>query len=99
MTVKREFKEEAVQVRFARVHERRPLPETKFCHLLAYNTGTNVFRHRLGERETAELLRPLEHPNEAPADNVLPYHSNGYKRVPENPRFQEQRRAVYGDDK
>ena len=25
------------------------------------------------------------------------HHSNGYKRVPENPRFQEQRRAVYGD--
>jgi hypothetical protein len=88
-----------VQVLFDKVHDFRPLEESKFCHLVAYNAGTNVFRHRLGERETHALLHLLAHPQEAPRDNVLPYETNGYKRsMPENPRFREQRKAAYGDD-
>jgi len=86
------------QVRFGRVHDFKPIAESKFCHLVAYNAGTNVFRHRLGEKETHALLRLLAHPEEAPKENVLPYETNGYRRsIPENPKFREQRRALYGE--
>ena len=129
--------------------------QSKFCHLVSYNSGTNIFRHRLSEKDTRALLHLLvrdspegrtrdgrarrrggaagsfssvgydagprahltlaaarafatpsacarslrrqAHPEDAPKDNVLPYEWNGYKRVPENPRFQEQRRLIYGD--
>lgn len=84
------------QVRFARLHDFPPLEETKLCHLVSYNAGTNVFRHRLAQKETLALLHLLAHPDEAPGDNQLPYESNGYRRLPENPRFREQRRAAYG---
>ena len=87
-----------VQVRFEKVHDFAPLAEVKFCHLLSYNVGTNVFRHRIGERQTADLLRLLAYPEEAPQDNALPYETNGYRRtIPENPKFRDQRRAAYGE--
>ena len=86
-----------VQVRFRRVFDFPPLPEIKFCHLVSYNDGTNIFRHGLGESKTHALLRLLDRPEEAPADNVLPYETNGYQRILETPRFLEQRRALYGD--
>ena len=58
-----------------------------------YNAGTNIFRHKLGERETRALLELLAHPELAPV-NVLPYETNGYKRsIPENPKFREQSSA------
>ena len=87
-----------VQVRFQKVHDFAPLAESKFCHLVQYNAGTNVFRHRLAEKETHSLLRLLAHPEEAPRDNALPYETNGYRRsIPENPKFREQRMAAYGE--
>ncbi len=60
------------QVRFTRLHDFPPLEERKFCHLVAYNDGTNVFRHRLGQAETLQLLDLLAHPDKAPTDNQLP---------------------------
>lgn len=84
------------QVRFSRVHDFPPLEEIKFCHLVSYNNGTNIFRHRLAEQDTLALLRLLACPEEAPT-NTLPYTTNGYQRsIPENPKFREQRRAAYG---
>jgi len=47
------------QVRVSRVHDFQPLEEKKFCHLVTYNAGTNIFRHRLAERETVALLHLL----------------------------------------
>lgn len=85
------------QVRFQRLHDFKPLEESKFCHLVSYNQGTNIFRHRLGGGETNDLLQLLANPHLAPVDQPLPYESNGYKRINENPRFREQRRAVYGE--
>ena len=80
------------------MHDFPPLAENKFCHLLSYNAGTNVFRHRLGEKQTSDLLQLLAHPADAPKDNVLPYETNGYKQtIPHNPKFLEQRRAAYGE--
>jgi len=85
------------QVCFERLHDFTPLEEIKFCHLVGYNTGTNIFRHRLGAAETQALLSLMARPEEAPTDNELPYEKNGYKRlIPESPRFYEQRRAAYG---
>ena len=84
------------QVRFSRLHDFKPLEESKFCHLVSYNAGTNIFRHRLGEKETQALLELLANPALAPV-NTLPYETNGYKRsIPENPKFREQRRLAYG---
>ena len=87
-----------VQVRFEKVMDLPPLDEKKFCHLVTYNHGTNIFRHRTMQNDTSALLRLMAKPEDAPKDNVLPYETNGYKRVPENPRFREQRRAIYGPD-
>ena len=70
----------------------------KFCHLVGYNKGTNVFRHRLSEQAAGGLLRLLAHPEEAPTDNQLPWESNGYRKIPETARFRDQRRAAYGED-
>ena len=83
------------QIRFRQLHHSAPLEERAFCHLVSYNDRTNVFRHRLGERETHELLRLLAHPSEAPRDSELPYESNGYIRIPEKPSWHEQRRRAY----
>jgi len=84
------------QVRVSRVHDFQPLEEKKFCHLVTYNAGTNIFRHRLAERETVALLHLLAHPEEAPSDNVLPYETNGYRRsIAQNPKFFEQRAKAY----
>ena len=69
------------------MHDFAPLAEVKWCHMVSYNQGTNVFRHRLGEKATSDLLRLLAHPEEAPSGNVLPYETNGYRRtIPENAR-------------
>ena len=70
------------------------------CVCVAWRSNaTNVFRHRLNETATNELLRLLADPQSAPPDNSLPYETNGFVRsIPENPRFREQRRAAYGDD-
>jgi hypothetical protein len=84
------------QIKFARLHDFAPLEERKFCHLVEYNAGTNVFRHRLSESRTKELLRLLANPEEAPADNRLPYESNGYVRIPEKPNFYEMKQKLYG---
>lgn len=86
-----------VQVRFCKLHDFPPLAERHFCHLLSYIPATNVFRHRLGEREVHELLHLIDCPGDAPQDNVLPYESNGYKRIAESPKFLEQRRLAYGE--
>ena len=86
-----------VQVRFTKLHDFPPLAEQKFCHLLNYQPGTNVFRHKLGEREVHQLLGLLDRPEDAPKDNALPYETNGYKKIAENPRFLEQRRLAYGE--
>ena len=69
------------------------------CACVWRSNATNVFRHRLNETATNELLRLLADPQSAPPDNSLPYETNGFVRsIPENPRFREQRRAAYGDD-
>jgi len=84
------------QVRFTRLHDFPPIEERKFCHLVNYNDGTNVFRHRLGQPETKQLLELLIHPEKAPNDNQLPFESNGYVRIPEKDGFHELRRQAYG---
>ena len=92
------YSEVGLEAHPEKVHDFAPLAEVKFCHLLSYNVGTNVFRHRIGERQTADLLRLLAYPEEAPQDNALPYETNGYRRtIPENPKFRDQRRAAYGE--
>ena len=83
------------QVRFRRLHAFAPLEEIKFCHLVSYNDGTNVFRHRLSQATTSELLELLAHPESAPKDNQLPYESNGYVRIPEKEGFHQLRRKAY----
>jgi hypothetical protein len=85
------------QIRFRRLHDYAPLMEVKMCHLVTYNQGTNVFRHRLNEKATHELLHLLVQPESAPRDNRLPYETNGYRLIPPHPKFEKQRRAVYGD--
>ena len=85
------------QVRFTKLHDFAPLEEAKFCHLVHYNDGTNVFRHRIGKREVASLLQILAKPDEAAPAGALPYETNGYRRdKPLSAAFEEKRRMTYG---
>ena len=48
-------------MRFTQLHNFAPLPERSFCHLLTYNDGTNVFRHRIGQPSPSSS-RPQSRP-------------------------------------
>jgi len=61
------------QVRFSRVHDFPPLEEIKFCHLVSYNNGTNIFRHRLAQQDTLALLRLLVTHNLAIRHSMQPF--------------------------
>jgi len=84
------------QIRFKTVHNFQPLDERKFCHLVQYHEGTNVFRHRLCQADTIRLIRLLARPETAPNNEHLPYETNGYVRIPEKAGFLELRRKIYG---